>query len=475
VWDVRQFYVLFAAGALVLFTGACPAQEPTTEAKFDLASFTRLVHPLDHPLGKTPAMLVWNLPLPRDDQLVAMRKDGSLHRAIDLLAQRGIVPTVDLGWRWTMAGALAMAQTLQDAGQPVNVLLPAAHMIEDTAYADCPITVETPDPRRPGGVRKWPCLWLARPEKTTAWLVQQLQPLKDAGVKPAGLWFDDEGLPHPWNGAYAAQIASPECKAAYPPEIIGSWAAFRPWAEQFKPELFTRIIGPVRDMFPGAKIGNFADVYSATDSKYGLDASMPMVYANTNLLPVAFKDKPIGQPAVDRFYFERLLKVFSEVSTVKADGKLCLPYVSRFVPDNRDPQWAYGMSSGPYRELLRHLFLRGADSLYLFNMGSPGSGVTPQVSFDSVEDARTVLDEMLARHDFLADGRPLTFDGATPDGILWSGLRLPQQALIRVVSLGDADGEAVVQPYRKVSVTLKAPTAGAWYVVKRDGSIVSSP
>jgi hypothetical protein len=73
--------------------------------------------------GRLP-LILWNFPIPRGDKLARLREDGTLRKHIDLMAERGIIPTVEMGWEWNMAGALAMAKTLQEAGRPVHVLLP---------------------------------------------------------------------------------------------------------------------------------------------------------------------------------------------------------------------------------------------------------------------------------------------------------------------------------------------------------------
>lgn len=447
----------------------------TPAATWDMAGFAAAVKPLAHPLGGRMPMMAWNLPLPRGDKLVAMRADGSLRQALGILVERGLVPTVELGWEWTPAGAMAMAQTLQEAGQPVNILLPRVDLIEGTAYADCPIQAEGPDATRANQNRQWPCLWLAKPEKTTAWLQEQLRPFKDAGIKVAGLWFDDECLPHPWNGCYEAQRSNPACRAAYPPEIIGDWGAFKPWANQLKTDLFSRGAAPLRDWFPGLKLGNYGDVYAATSDKYAMDANMASLYAWNVSLPGAFKDKDLTQAAADDYYFRGLIAVFSATSRGQRPGKLNIPYVSRLVPDNADPKYRYGMSQEPYRELLRHLFLRGATSLYLFNLGYPGSPVTTAESFASVEDARVVLDEMLGQRGFFDQGRPLNFEAVDAEGVLWSGLRLPQTALVRTWKLtaGPA-AELRIALYGR-EVKLSADPAGAWYLVARDGSVKRLP
>ena len=126
---------------------------------------------------------------------------------------------VEQGWEWTPDGAMAMAVTLQEAGRPVNILIPIADLVESTAYADCPIQVEGTDATREGKVRKWPCLPCYKAEKTAAFLKGQLQRYKDAGIKLNGVWLDDECLPHAWNGCYEAQKSTAQSRQQYPWDV----------------------------------------------------------------------------------------------------------------------------------------------------------------------------------------------------------------------------------------------------------------
>lgn len=75
----------------------------------------------------------------------------NVRRWIDLMAVRGCVPTLEMGWQWTVPGALAMAKTLQEAGQPVCLLFPRVDLLEGMAYQDCHVWGRGPGSRRAGG------------------------------------------------------------------------------------------------------------------------------------------------------------------------------------------------------------------------------------------------------------------------------------------------------------------------------------
>jgi hypothetical protein len=205
-----------------------------------------------------------------------------------------------------------------------------------------------------------------------------------------------------------------------------------------------------------------------------MDVIMPAAYANTANLPAHFAaHEPVTQERADRVHFALMLRSLSTVNANKSPGVLSLAFVSRLVVDNPDPRFRFGLSRPLYREFLRHALLRGSDGLYLFNLGYPGSPVTPTESFESVEDARAVYDELLAHREFLDHGRPMTYD--TPplghNGAVWSGRCLPDRCLVRAVSLGTASHRLSLEPFPGVPFLLDAPPGGATYLVGRDGVI----
>jgi hypothetical protein len=120
--------------------------------------------------------------------------------------------------------------------------------------------------------------------------------------------------------------------------------------------------------------------------------------------------------------------------------------------------------------LNRHDWLRGTDGVYLFNLGYPGGGITAAFSFESVEDARVVYDELLAHRELLDRGRPMTF--AVPEDIeaepIWSGVALGDRCLVRVVSLGKEPRKATISALGR-NWTQEAPKGGATVVLYRDG------
>jgi hypothetical protein len=81
------------------------------------------------------------------------------------------------------------------------------------------------------------------------------------------------------------------------------------------------------------------------------------------------------------------------------------------------------MSRERYREVLRHLWLRGIKTMQVFNALLPGY---EEMAVFEVQDAAAIYDEMLELREFLEDGEVLNV--AVPkiqdSGVVWSGLRL---------------------------------------------------
>jgi len=476
---VGRFGTLLLLAVSVL--GAEP--QPAQETKWDIESLARIVRPMRNPLGARLPLLLWNFPLPRDDSLAKLRDSGELRKALALMSQRGVLPTVEMGWEWTPAGALAMGRTLQDAGAAVNILIPQADMLEATVYKDCTVWGEGPDATRRNEKRKWPCLPLANPRAGAEEVRKRLMPFKEAGIAAAGVWFDDECLPHPWNGCYESQRDSALCKPHYPAGVLDNFGRFNEYVYALRSKLLAEVLAdPVCGLFPKALAGNYGEFVSSKEIPFeglrpprALDklVLMPAAYANTVDLPRHFKkdNEPVTQERADRFYFRSLLFTVSTCNANKRTGQLSMPYLSRYCPDNPDPRFLFGMTSPVFRELARHVWMRGADGVYVFNLGYPTKPqlVTPAASFESIEDIRAALDEWLDQREFLEKGQPLNF--AVPElsaeMTVWSGLRLGERCLIRVFTFAAQPAAVEIEAFPDQKAKLEAPPQGATYLVAK--------
>ena len=118
-----------------------------------------------------------------------------------------------------------------------------------------------------------------------------------------------------------------------------------------------------------------------------------------------------------------------------------------------------------YREALRHLWLRGADGMQIYNGLRSGHSA---IALAEVQDAATVYDELLKHRDFLDHGEVMSFEVPPPqhDGAIWSGLRLGDHALVRVTSLTGADVTAEIGGWQGFSLPVTATADGVTYVVR---------
>lgn len=124
------------------------------------------------------------------------------------------------------------------------------------------------------------------------------------------------------------------------------------------------------------------------------------------------------------------------------------------------------MSRERYREALRHLWLRGIDGMQVFNSTTPGH---TEFAIAEVEDAQGVYSEMLAFSRFLDNGVPMnlaTFSAS--DTLLWSGLRLGNEAIIRAVSLSRFSESLTLHPWPGTTVTLSVGGDGQTWHLHRD-------
>jgi hypothetical protein len=173
---------------------------------------------------------------------------------------------------------------------------------------------------------------------------------------------------------------------------------------------------------------------------------------------------------VDEEYMDRLYTsiMLAQVSGNAANAmlwapdKLCIPWVSRYCPDVGDktvPQ----LSRERYREILRHIWLRGADSMQIFNPLQKDQTLTSTLE---VEDAVRIYDEVLAFRPFLDRGEIMNtaVPSAAHEGVVWSGLRLETEAIVRAFTQGRRSVRFSVRPWPAVAgVELDATPDGEYY------------
>jgi len=339
--------------------------------------------------------------------------------------------------------------------------------------------------------RWWPS-WKACPAVFEGWRVnadrvrETLRAYRDAGVTVDAVWMDWEGEPSSSGAKEGWENAThcKRCRETLPPAVLRDHTLWRAYCYRLHKDLIASYLAaPVREVFPGCSVTNWMLVCSTEDrvvrgwGNGKIAATVPSMVTGTN--PVAYgndvfwkfweREWPLERLTVDRFYTHLLLRQVSDDTANKlifAPEKDSFPWVARWCPDVGDPKIPM-ISREAYREALRHLWLRGADSLQIFNATRKGY---EDIVFAEVVDAVAVYDEMLAYVRFLEEGEVVCCDvpDVRYDGVLWSGLRLESEALVRVISQSGKPAKAKVEPWPGTEIELVAPPDGATYVARRE-------
>jgi hypothetical protein len=496
--------LLLAAPAGAQTTGACtvPAGE------WSLTSLAAVGQPMQHPLGGRLPLLIWNYPLTLAAALISAHADGSLARQLKLAADRGLALPVQVGWCNDGADALAEAEATRDAGLPLYLCLDQMPGGNAGLYGGTKLFPLGPWAGHPH-VHRWPCLPLANPSVAAAGDRALMEQYRAAGLTVAGVFYDFEGFPHPWNGVYDAQRTCPRCAAHYPPGALDSEENFIRYVYDLRSRVLSvAMADPVLAVFPHALVGNYDEWVSTARVPYldnggaalpprtlgRLNAIMPRVYASAWYLHQFFPEltpqppsrggrggggkaagTPVSQEQADPIYFNLLLNTISTTNANKQPGQVSVPFLAR--EDPFDPlqtggqRFGPGMSHAYYRELVWHALLRGTDGFYLYALGMPNSGVPAGEAWATIEDTRAVYDRVLGYRDLLDHGQVLSYQRHDPRyrGAVWSGLRGQDRCLLRVFHVGPGEARVRVEAFPGRWVTLTAGQPGASYLVDRRG------
>jgi hypothetical protein len=319
-----------------------------------------------------------------------------------------------------------------------------------------------------------------------------LQHFKDAGVTVDAVWMDWEVEPAVGEGNYEQAIHCARCRATLPREVLSTELAFEDYCSRKYVELVgTYLAAPVAEIFPGCSTTNWEAIVSSPEhpilgwEQQTLVPLIPPVFTASN--PVAYgmtlffdqwKDSfKLDREHVDQLYAHLLLR---QISCDTANRKIwapqmeSIPWVARWCAADVNPKESRPiMSRERYREVLRHLWLRGISGMQIFNSIVPGY---EQMTLYEIKDAVAVYDEMLEYRDFLEKGEPMNL--AVPklqdDGVLWSGLLMRDTALIRTFKQGSGTGSVMVEPWAGSPVRLKVTSAGETYrLVLKEGRVMS--
>lgn len=458
-----------------------PRPDPQDTRPVDwFEAITTRIPPLRHERGdRWPLVLFDNIDF----------RDMSVDQ-VRTLASRGIVPHIPL-----RPEAVNAALTLREAGVPVIVMEGRSGRWPYPLAGDPPQWAHQypPDADVPEHWRRLPSPTLFKGwNKAAEGIRQTLWHFRQAGAPVDAVWLDYEGEP---SGAdFEAARQSPRTAALLPREALESVEAFQRFRRQLWIQLLsTYMAAPVREIYPAASVTNWVTtlsspehpVYDWNNQPHPLlgptlfTATNPIAYGVDTFYFTAWEPGyTLDRRQVDRFYTHLLLR---QVSADAHNRERLAPYldavvwIARWVPDHRGRR-APVMSRPAYREALRHLWLRGVDAMQVFNPVRPQYR---ELAIQEVEDAVSVFDEMLAWRPFLEAGEPMNYRYPSPDGegVLWSGLRAGDAAVVRVTASGP-QARLRLAPWHGSGVELEATPEGRTYLLEKDpgtGHVRSTP
>lgn len=173
---------------------------------------------------------------------------------------------------------------------------------------------------------------------------------------------------------------------------------------------------------------------------------------------------------MDRVYTHAMLAGMSQDADNRqrlAPEVQSVPWVARYLPEAGNKEVPI-LSRQRYREILRHVWLRGADSMQIFNALAWPQGT---IATEEVEDAVAIYDEMLAYRRFLEEGWIMNTDvpGIRHDGPVWSGLRLEKEAVVRAFTQAEHPVKFTIAPWDQgPTLELVATPTGTTYYLDRE-------
>jgi hypothetical protein len=463
---------LFLTLLVLTMAGSASGEEPLYAkrgpARKDFAWLPAIIQhvpPLKHARGDRLPMILWELG-PFVPQPVETYK---------ALLVRGLTQHIRLD-----TNHIAIAQALQAAGSPV-IMMEGAGGAWPSQLAGNP--KEWAHQFEPGYQPKssaLPC-----PAIHKGWVIEAdniraiLRQFQAAGVTVNAVWMDWEGDLLGAPDDYDQAQHCTRCQATLPPEVLSSRTSFGMYLTRLTADLLgTYLAAPVREVFPKCETTNWATTLSTPehpvtgwDDQPGsptvpamFSATNPIAYGNTEYWRSWNRHWPVDREHVDEFYFHLLIRMVSvdqaNVARWAPDLK-CFPWVARWCPDDEDPIIPI-MSRARYREVLRHLWLRGVDGMQIFQPRRPGF---EEIALSEVEDAVAIYDEMLAYSEFLDAGTPLCYSVPRPqdDRAVWSGMRLGDRAVVRTFKPGKRTAKITVEPWPGRRITLAATPQGTTY------------
>ncbi len=449
------------------------------------------VPPLKHDVSGRLPMVTWPAFVMNRDDKSYQEKKPLPAEVYKELARRGFTQRIPMD-----ASYIRMAQAIQAAGAKV-VFVEGAGGNGPFELGPDPLHKLSADYKLEKNEARYACpALLAGWAKRAEMVRETLRKFKEAGVKVDAAWLDWEV--EPWGGneqAYRQAKSCVRCNEIMPKKALATFDGYRRFAASQREDLFSAYAAaPIREFYPACSVTDWCAVYSSperpTAGCWGhgpwpprgigfCTAANPVAYGNDIYYQMHWKkewDWPLDEEHMDRLYTQIMLwEVSDNAENMKklAPDRQCIPWVCRYCPDVNDPKIPI-LSRTRYREILRHIWLRGADSMQIFNEPRKEH---PEIAIEEIQDAVLIYDEMLEFRRFLDDGEVMNtaVPAATDDGAIWSGLLLEDEALVRAFTQGPNPVKFAVTPFPGLaSLELEAPPEGRTWLLKKIGAGVKS-
>lgn len=309
---------------------------------------------------------------------------------------------------------------------------------------------------------------------------------RERGVQVDAVWADWEGDPLYGDDRFEQARHCQRCRALLPARVLESEAAFTDYTARKFYELFgAYYAAPVLEYYPKCSVTDWLAQPSTPEErqqnwsgKPGHTLMPPWVTAYN---PTAYgaaswvwKSRPPAdrrdQEQVDQVYTNLLLRQVSRAGSLArrwTPEKELIPWVARWVAEAPETEFPV-MSRPRYREVLRHLWLRGVAGMQVFN---PRIKDFEALALPELEDATAVYDELLGFREFLERGEVLNREipQELSSGCVWSGLRLGDRAVVRVFQQGSARSTVRIHPWPGTNFRLEANRLGATFLLSSKG------
>lgn len=385
-------------------------------------------------------------------------------------------------------GMIETALALQRAGSPVIAMEGGSGAFPATLAGDATTWAHQLDEGyKPADyVRPCPSIHLGW-ARFAEQLRGTLRQFRERGAQVDAVWADWENDPLYGGDRYQQAKHCRRCREILPPAVLASPEVFMNYTSRKFYELFgTYYAAPVLEFYPKCSVTDWLAQPSTPEHRQpGWSGSPGHVYLPpmvTAWNPTAYgaaswvwksrlKANRRDQEHVDQVYANLLLRQVSLTSQLTAQWapeKELIPWVARWVSEAPETEFPV-MSRERYREVLRHLWLRGASAMQVF---SPRIKGYEEMALPEVLDAVAVYDEMLAFRDLLNNGEVLNreYPGEQDDGVVWSGLRHDNHAVVRAFKQGGGRGKQRIRLWGGEDVEIEAPAEGVTYKIEQGGA-----